>query len=63
MKKILAFVGVLALFLVVVPALAAAPDGAGPWADFVVDYSPGLRDNDTAIDPARDDPTARTASS
>lgn len=39
-------------------AKAAAPDGAGPWADFVVDYNPGLRDNSTPVDPARAIPEA-----
>ena len=32
---------------------AAAPDGDGPWADAVVDYSPGQRDDGTPVDPAR----------
>lgn len=40
------------------PALAAAPDGAGPWADTVVSSDQGLRNDGTPVLPARSDPTA-----
>lgn len=39
-------------------AVAAAPDGAGPWADNVVSSSQGMRKNGTAVLPARSNPTA-----
>jgi hypothetical protein len=38
-------------------ALAAAPDGAGPWADSVSSYSPATRKNGSPIPPPRDNPS------
>ncbi|MEN9406880.1 MAG: hypothetical protein RLZZ455_96 [Candidatus Parcubacteria bacterium] len=37
---------------------AAAPDGAGPWADSVVSSSQGLRKDGSAVLPARSNPTS-----
>ncbi len=48
---------VLPLFLVT-PAFAAAPDGAGPWADTVVTTAQGLQKNGSAVLPVRSDPTS-----
>jgi hypothetical protein len=40
------------------PALAAVPDGAGPWADSVAGFTQGLRQDGSPVLPARSDPTA-----
>lgn len=42
----------------VVPAFAAAPDGLGPWADSVVNFSQGLRNNGTPVATIRSNPAA-----
>ena len=38
------------------PAQAAAPDGYGPWADYVLYQHQGLRADGTAVLPSRSDP-------
>lgn len=49
----------LAFALVLVPGIfAAAPDGAGPWADAVVSSNQGLMKNGAAVPAVRSDPTA-----
>lgn len=44
--------------LFVTPTFAAAPDGAGPWADSVFSVSQGLMKNGAAVPAARSDPNA-----
>lgn len=46
-----------ALLMSAPSALAAAPDGAGPWADSVVDVNQALRGNGTPVLATRSDPT------
>ncbi len=56
------FTAVISLCLVfslfVSPILAAAPDGAGPWADSVVSSVQGLRKDGSAVPAVRSDPTS-----
>lgn len=40
------------------PAFAAAPDGTGPWADYVVSFDQGLRKNNTPVLANRSNPDA-----
>ena len=47
-----------ATLLMTVPAMAAAPDGAGPWADTVVSADQGLRADGSPVLPGRSDPSA-----
>ena len=58
MNRIIAVAVVAAALLVPTGASAAAPDGAGPWADTVVDFEQGLRKNGTPVLPERSNPTA-----
>jgi hypothetical protein len=58
-RKLLAFLTLLiALAAHPASALAATPDGSGPWADTVVTSSQGLRKNGTAVEAARSNPSA-----
>ena len=55
-KLVSASIGVLSMFaLVASPAFAAAPDGAGPWADQGISLSQGLRKNGSPVIPPRSD--------
>jgi hypothetical protein len=55
---------VIAFVIGIGPAVGAAPDGSGPWADFVVDFDQGLANNVAGnmtppgpVLPERSDPT------
>jgi hypothetical protein len=49
---------VISLFIFTSPALAAAPDGAGPWADNVLSSSQGLMKNGSPVPVIRSNPTS-----
>jgi len=58
-KKLLLIVTpIISLFLFATPALAAAPDGMGPWADSVFSSAQGLMKNGLAVPAIRSNPTA-----
>lgn len=57
LKRLVSLAIVAALLLPATLAYAAAPDGAGPWADTVVSATQGLRKNGSAVLPARSDPS------
>src|SRR5476651_390741 len=58
-KKLLPIIPVsLTLFLLATPALAAAPDGLGPWADKVISTHQGLMKNGQPVPAARSNPLA-----
>lgn len=53
---VLAIASAMAMSFFIVPSIfAAAPDGAGPWADSVVSASQGLRKDGSAVPAARSD--------
>lgn len=59
MNKLFAvFALTIALLAYSSPAFAAAPDGAGPWADEAVSSSQGLRKDGNPVDAIRSNPNA-----
>lgn len=58
-KLIISFLTTFALFsLFVSPAFAAAPDGAGPWADTVVSTTQGMQKDGNPISAIRSNPSS-----
>ena len=55
MKKVLVAIVITVLAATALPAIAAAPDGTGPWADTVINYTPGLQKDGNPV--VQNDPT------
>jgi len=49
---------IISLFVIAVPAFAAAPDGLGPWADKVISFHQGLMKNGLPVPAIRSNPLA-----